>query len=142
MENNTNQTQPTETITEIQKTATKPRFNLTVNKILIIIATLIFLGGMGVAFYQYEKAQVTTTGADIKPVIYPSNDPYVELGKFLDLGNFSGDGFNVASISATTKFAVFLDKPYDVNQAKFVAWLKANGYGEIPMEKIVYLHNP
>lgn len=108
-----------------------------------MVAILLLIGAAGIYLYRiYGPKPVTTTGAIIKPVTYAPNDPYVELGKLLDLGTVAGDGFSIKNVSHSTSVAVFLNKPYDASQAKFQTWLKANGFGEIPQDKIVYFHNP
>ncbi len=142
MENDTIQQQSVGLVTGPQEMAPKPKFGLSKTIIVIIILALMLLAGVGVYIYQHRAKPVTNTGAVSSEATPAPNDPYVEYGKLLDLGNFAGDGFSVASVSASTDIAVFLDKPYDQNQTKFEAWLTANGYGDIPKEKVIYFHQP
>jgi len=110
-------------------------------KIPLIILILILIAAIAIVIFRNRTVPVTNTGAVIPQTTPAPNDPYVEYSKLLDMGNFTQDGFSVASVSASTSVAVFLDKPYDTSQTKFETWLKDNGFGEIPKEKIVYFHN-
>lgn len=138
MENNFQQSQ--EPINPFPTPDVKPKFGFP--KILLVTILIMILLGVGAyAYTKYAPKRVTTTGAIVVTHTPNPSDPYVELNKLLDLGEVDQDGFTIKNVSRSTEVAVFLDKPYDQNQAKFEAWLKANGYGDIPKEKIVYFHN-
>lgn len=132
-----------ETGVEVQKAGTGLKFQIPRKLMAVVIVSLAILGtGIGVAVYQFKSSQVTTTGAIITPSTPAPNDPNFELDKLLDMGEVAGNGFQIKNVSRSTEVAVFLDKPYDQNQTKFEAWLKANGYTDIPQDKIVFFHNP
>lgn len=145
MDNNQIPVQPVvEAPPEVQKTGVGVRRFSIPRKAwaTLLVALAILGGGIGVAVYQNAKNTVTTTGAVIAAATSNPEDPYTQLYKLLDLGTYKGNGFSFQPVSHSTEVAVFLDAPYDKNQAVFQDWLKSNGYGNIPQDQIVYFHNP
>jgi len=144
MEDNTQESQPiTNSPSPDLEQPVKQTSNISMPKILLIILAIIILLGIGIYLYRsYSNKTITTTGAVVTPSTPTPDDPYLQLNKLLDLGEIAMDGFTIKNVSRSTSVAVFLSKPYDQNQEKFETWLKANGYGDIPKEKIVYFHQP
>lgn len=109
---------------------------------------------MGFLFYLklrplkiYDTSQlksVTVNGQSFKTTgAIPSTDVVSEkiLNEIVLLGSkgqISTDGFQI-SVEGQGIVTIKLSQPYDQNKQAAIDWLKLNGFGDIPQEKIVWL---
>lgn len=113
-------------------------------RIVVTLSLLLLAISGGIYLFRKfgPKPKIKDTGVVITPVTYSPTDPYVELNKLLAMGDFTQDSFYIKDVSRSTEVAVFLAKPYDQSQANFEAWLKANGFGNVPSDQIIFFHQP
>jgi len=75
--------------------------------------------------------------AKINPPGYSPTPPLKQFYQLMNLGPVVKDSFRIDPDYDELKLIVTLDEPVENSQRLFFQWLSANGYDQIPAEKIV-----